>query len=46
MVDKGAPEQHAGHPRILGGDHVSAAQDVDRPQRQIAQISERRGNHI
>jgi hypothetical protein len=44
--DAEMPQQHAGHPRILGRDHVRAAQDVDRPQRQIAQISDRCGNHI
>ena len=39
-------EQHARHARVLGGDHVDAPEDVERAQRQVAEISDRRGDHI
>ncbi len=39
-------EQHARHARVLGRDHVDAPEDVERAQRQVAEISDRRGDHI
>jgi len=40
------PQQHRRDPRILGGDDIGAAEDVDGAQRHVAQVTERRGNHI
>jgi hypothetical protein len=34
------------HARVFRGDAVDAAQHVDGAQRHVAQVSERRGNHI
>ena len=39
-------EQHAAVTGIFRRDDVDAIEDVVRPQRQVAQVSERRGNHI
>ena len=39
--DAVVPQQHAGHARVLGRNDVDAAEDVQRAQRQVAQISER-----
>ena len=44
--DAEVPQQHRGHPRVFGRHHVGAAEDVDAAQCDVAQITERRGNHI
>ena len=38
--------QDGGHPRVFGGDHVDLSEDVERAQRDVAQIPDRRGDHI
>jgi hypothetical protein len=39
-------EQGRGDARVLGADAVDARQDVDRVQRYVAQVPERRRDHI
>ncbi len=44
--DAVVPQQHCGHAGVLGGDDVRAPEHVERAQRHIAQVTERRRDHI
>ena len=39
-------KQHCGDAGVLGSDDIDLAQHVDRSQRDIAQITDRCGDHI
>ena len=44
--DSVVPQQNRRYARVLRRDDIGAAEHVERPQRDVAQITERRGDHI
>ena len=46
LPDPVAFEQHPGHPRILASQHVGCGERFQRPQRDVAEIADRRGHQI
>jgi hypothetical protein len=44
--DAVAVEQHAGHARVLAGEHIGAGQRFERPQRDIGEIADGRRDQV